>query len=275
MFRTCERTMPHVQPIGSQRAAIVLAVAGALVISQLVGRADAQPQAPAESKGKPEKLSGPAGAYELLTPQNSALVLIDHQPQMLFGVASHDRQTVINNVTGLAKAAKVYKVPTVLTTVASKTFSGPLVPEVQAVFPEIKPIDRTSMNSWDDANFRKAVQATGRKKIVMAALWTEVCLSMPTVEMLREGFEVYIVTDASGGTSKEAHDMAVLRMVQAGAVPVTWQQVMLEWQRDWARTETYDAVTAVIKQHSGAYGIGVLYAKSMLGEHATESGGGK
>jgi nicotinamidase-related amidase len=206
----------------------------------------------------------PAGAFELLTPQNSALVLIDHQPQMGFGVASHDRSTILNNVVGLAKAARSFKVPTILTTVAAKSFSGALWPEIQAVFPEQQPIDRTSMNSWDDANFRKAVQATGKKKIVMAALWTEVCLTMPTVEMIREGYQVYIVTDASGGTSKEAHDMAVARMIQAGAVPMTWLQTMLEWQRDWARTETYDNTTGIAKQHAGAYGMGIRYAKDMF-----------
>jgi nicotinamidase-related amidase len=121
------------------------------------------------------------------------------------------------------------------------------------------------MNSWDDPKFRAAVKATGRKKIVIAALWTEVCLSMPTIEMLREGFEIYIVTDASGGTTLEAHNMAVQRMVQAGAVPMTWMQTMLEWQRDWARTQTYDAVTGIAKEHGGAYGMGIRYAKDMFG----------
>jgi nicotinamidase-related amidase len=189
---------------------------------------------------------------DLLTPANSALVLIDHQPQMGFGVQSHDRHTVLNNVVGLAKGTRAFKIPTVLTTVAAESFSGHLWPEIQAVFPEQKPIDRTSMNSWDDAKFRAAVKATGRKKIVIAALWTEVCLSMPTIDMLREGFEIYIVTDASGGTTLEAHNMAVQRMVQAGAVPMIWMQTMLEWQRDWARTETYDAITGIAKEHGGA-----------------------
>jgi nicotinamidase-related amidase len=202
---------------------------------------------------------------DLLTPANSALVLIDHQPQMGFGVQSHDRHTILNNVVGLAKAAKAFNIPTVLTTVASESFSGHLWPEIQSVFPEQKPIDRTSMNSWDDPKFRAAVKATGRKKIVIAALWTEVCLSMPTIEMLREGFEIYIVTDASGGTTLEAHNMAVQRMVQAGAVPMTWMQTMLEWQRDWARTQTYDAVTGIAKEHGGAYGMGIRYAKDMFG----------
>lgn len=210
--------------------------------------------------------------HGLLTPQNSALVLIDHQPQMSFAVQSIDRQTLVNNVTGLAKAARVFAVPTVLTTVAARTFSGELFPEVQAVFPALKPIDRTSMNSWDDAAFQKAVKATARKKLVVAALWTEVCLVMPVIDMLQAGYEVYIVTDASGGVSVEAHERAVQRMVQAGAVPMTWLQVMLEWQRDWARQETYDPVLEVVTAHGGAYGVGVRYAKSILGAHANEGG---
>ncbi|GAB4215469.1 MAG: hydrolase [Roseiflexaceae bacterium] len=208
----------------------------------------------------------------LLTPQNSALILIDHQPQMAFGVQSIDRQTLINNVTGLAKAAKIFQVPTVLTTVAAKTFSGDIFPELQAVFPGSEPIDRTSMNSWDDPNFLAAVRQTGRRKLIIAALWTEVCLAMPAIDALREGYEVYIVTDASGGTSKEAHDMAVQRLIQAGAVPVTWLQVLLEFQRDWARQETYDATLSVALEHGGAYGIGIRYAKSILGAHASEAG---
>ena len=210
--------------------------------------------------------------HGLLTPQTSALVLIDHQPQMSFAVQSIDRQTLVNNVTGLAKAARVFAVPTVLTTVAAKTFSGELFPEVQAVFPACKPIDRTSMNSWDDPAFRKAVQATGRKKLVVAALWTEVCLVMPVIDMLQAGYEVYVVTDASGGVSVEAHERAVQRLIQAGAVPVTWLQVMLEWQRDWARQETYAPVLEVVTAHGGAYGVGVRYAKSILGAHANEGG---
>ena len=180
----------------------------------------------------------PAGALTLLTPDNSTLLLIDHQPQMIFGVYSHDRQSVRNNVEALAKAAKAFDVPTILTTVAAESFSGPLIPEVKNVFPDQPVYDRTSMNTWDDKRVVKAIADAGKKKLLIAALWTEVCLTMPALEALREGYEVYIVTDASGGTSVEAHNMAVDRMVQAGAIPVTWQQVMLEWQRDWARQET-------------------------------------
>ena len=214
-----------------------------------------------------------ASLTELLTPQNSTLLLIDYQPQMFFGVQSHDRQTIRNNVAGLSRAAQVFEVPTILTTVASDSFSGPQIKEISDVFPNQPRYDRTSMNAWDDARVVKAVKDTGRPKLIVGALWTEVCLTMPVLEALGEGFEVYIVTDASGGTSVEAHDMAVQRMVQAGAVPVTWQQVMLEWQRDWANQSTYDAVLDIARDHSGAYGIGIDYAFSMFG--ASEGKAGK
>lgn len=209
---------------------------------------------------------------KLLTSQNSALILIDHQPQMAFATHSIDTLALINNVTGLAKAAKVFKVPTILTTVASKSFSGPLFPAVQAVFPEQKPIDRTTMNSWEDKNFLDAVKKTGRKKLVIAALWTEVCLMGPALGAIDDGYEVYIVTDASGGVSPEAHEMAIRRMIQAGAVPVTWLQVLLEYQRDWARQETYIPVNNIAKEHAGAYGLGIDYAKTMFGASEGSSG---
>lgn len=208
----------------------------------------------------------------LLSPRNSVLLLIDHQPQMAFATHSIDIVSLRNNVTGLAKAAKVFKVPTVLTTVAEKSFSGPIFPEIQQVFPGQKPIDRTTMNSWEDKRVVEAVNKTGMKKLIIAALWTEVCGVGPVLSALEDGYEVYFVTDASGGVSADAHNMAVQRMIQAGAVPVTWLQVMLEWQRDWARGETYEAVTGIAKEHGGGYGLGIIYAKEMLGEHAGEGG---
>jgi nicotinamidase-related amidase len=201
---------------------------------------------------------------ELLTPQNSAVIFIDHQPQMAFGVTSIDRQLLKNNVVALAKTARTFSVPTVLTAVETQSFSGYVWPELLAVFPNQKPIERSSMNSWEDAKFVEAVKKTGRKKLVIAALWTEVCLLFPALQALAEGYEVYAVVDASGGTSQVAHDTAVQRMVQAGVIPVTWQQVMLEYQRDWARKETYDAVINIVKEHSGAYGMGVEYAYTMV-----------
>lgn len=206
-------------------------------------------------------------SVELLDPNNCLLALIDHQPQMFFGVESTHRETIINNVVGLAKAAKIFNVPTILTTVAANTFSGPLIPTLQAVFPDQKPIDRTSMNSWEDENFVAAVEKTHRKKLVIAALWTEVCLAFPAICAIQAGYEVYAVVDASGGTTKEAHDTAMQRMVQFGVVPVTWIQVLCEFQRDWARQETYDAVMRLAKEHAGAYGVGIFYAQSMFGKH--------
>ena len=202
--------------------------------------------------------------FQLLDKDNSALIFIDHQPQMSFGVANIDRQQLKNNVVGLAKAGKIFNVPTLFTSVETESFSGYIWPELLAVHPEITPIERTSMNSWEDAAFVKAVEATGRKKLVISALWTEVCLTFPALMALEAGYEVYVVTDTSGGTSVDAHERSIDRMVQAGAIPVTWQQVLLEYQRDWARKETYDAVMELVREHSGAYGMGVDYAYTMV-----------
>lgn len=214
---------------------------------------------------------GKGGASpRLLTPQNSMLLLIDHQPQMAFAAHSIDVQLLINNVTGLAKSANIFKVPVVLTTVAAKSFSGPLFANVQEVYPNQNPIDRTTMNCWEDPKVVEAVRLTDRKKLIIAALWTEVCLATCALSALDDGYEVYIVTDASAGVTVEAHEMAIQRMVQAGAVPTTWLQVLLEWQRDWSRQETYNAVMSVAKEHAGGYGLGINYAKAMLGEHASE-----
>lgn len=201
---------------------------------------------------------------ELLTPKNSAVIFIDHQPQMTFGVANIDRQTLINNVLLLAKAASIFKVPTILTTVETKSFSGNMWPQLLDIFPGQEPIERSSMNSWESEAFVKAVAATGRKKLIMAALWTEVCLVFPALEAMGAGYEVYAVEDALGGTSLAAHNAAMRRIEQAGAVPVTALQVLLEYQRDWARKETYDDVLAVVKEHAGAYGQGVEYAYTMV-----------
>jgi nicotinamidase-related amidase len=201
---------------------------------------------------------------ELLDPQNCAVIFIDHQPQMAFGVASMDRHLLFNNTIALAKAARAFKVPTILTTVESASFSGHMWPRLLDVFPAQAPIERSSMNSWEDQSFVAAVEKTGRRKLVIAALWTEVCLTFPALQAMAAGYEVYAVVDASGGTSAEAHGMAMERLIQAGVVPVTWQQVLLEFQRDWARKETYDAVLEIVKEHSGAYGMGVEYAYTMV-----------
>ena len=200
----------------------------------------------------------------LLTPDNCLVALIDLQPQMLFGVANFDRQTVINNNLILSKAARVFGIPAVLSTVETHAFSGFMWPQIQAVFPGQEPIERSSMNSWDDANFVAAVEATGRKKIVLAGLWTETCVALPTIQAISDGYEVYVVEDCCGDVSQLAHDNAMKRVVQAGAKPVTALSVMLEWQRDWALRETYDAVMDIARNHCGAYGVGVEYAYTML-----------
>lgn len=202
---------------------------------------------------------------EVLTPQNSQLIIIDHQPQMAFGVQSMDRQLMKNNVVGLAKAAKIFEIPTIITTVESESFSGYTYPELLDVFPNQKTLERTSMNSWDDQKVRDALKANGRRKVVVAGLWTEVCNTTFALSAMLEGdYEIYMVADASGGTTKEAHDYAMQRMIQVGVVPVTWQQVALEWQRDWARRGTYDAVIGLAQEHSGAYGMGIDYAYTMV-----------
>jgi nicotinamidase-related amidase len=202
---------------------------------------------------------------EVLTPQNSQLIIIDHQPQMAFGVQSIDRQTLKNNVVGLAKAAKAFGIPTTITTVESDSFSGKTYPEILDVFPDHVILERSSMNSWDDQKVRDALAANGRKKIIVAGLWTEVCNTTFALSAMLEGdYEIYMVADASGGTSKDAHDFAMQRMVQAGVVPMTWQQVLLEWQRDWAHRDTYEAVMKIVTEHSGAYGMGVDYAYTMV-----------
>ncbi|WP_406099283.1 hydrolase [Streptomyces sp. NBC_01013] len=205
---------------------------------------------------------------DLLTPANCAVLFVDHQPQMFFGTGSGDRTAIINSTLGLAKSARVFDVPVVLSTVAAESFSGPIMPQLADVFPGQNIIDRSTMNAWEDVDFVEAVKATGRKKLVIAGLWTEVCVVLPALSAISQGYEVYVVTDASGGVSPQAHEHAIQRMVQGGAVPVTWVQVLLELQRDWARTETYVPVTEVVKEHGGAYGLGLVYAQAVIGAHA-------
>ena len=208
---------------------------------------------------------------EMLTPENSAIALIDYQPAMYQGVQSHDRLVVFNNAQVLAKAARLFKIPTVLSTVAEKSFSGPFMSEVTGIFPTHEVIDRTSLNSWLDPAFRKAVAATHRKKFVLAGLWTEGCVMFPTLDMLKEGYEIYIPADACGDLSTEAHNRSMDRAVQAGAVPITTFQYLFELQQDWARTETYEGVMEILRAHS-PYGIQVRFSKWALGEHASEAG---
>ena len=200
----------------------------------------------------------------LLTPDNCAVVFIDHQPQMTFGVANIDRQLLVNNVVMLAKGAKEYGVPVILTAVETESFSGYIWPDLMDVFPNQQPIERSSMNSWDDEKFRAAIQATGKRNIIIAGLWTEVCVAWPTLNLLAEGYNVYVVEDACGATSAVAHDAAMRRIVQAGAVPMTSVATVLEFQRDWADKEHYDAVLNIFRQHGGAYGDGIDYAYTMV-----------
>jgi len=200
----------------------------------------------------------------LLTPDNCVVALIDHQPQMLFGVSNVDRQGIINNVVAFAKATRVFDLPVVLSTVETKGFSGIIWPQLQAIFPGRTTIERSSMNSWDDKNFVAASEKTGRKKIVLAGLWTETCVALPTVQAIHDGYEIYVVEDCCGDVSQLAHDNAMKRVIQAGAKPVTSLSTMLEWQRDWAHKGTYDAVMDIVKTHYGAYGVGVEYAYTMV-----------
>jgi nicotinamidase-related amidase len=204
-----------------------------------------------------------AGLDALLTPDNCVLILIDHQPFQFAGLRSHDTQTIINNVVGLAKSAKAFDVPTLLTTVVEER-GGYLIKPLQDIFPEQKPLDRTFINTWEDPRVVNWVKETGREKIVMAALWTEICLAMPVIHALGEGYEVYIVTDASGGVSVEAHEMAIQRMVQAGAVPITWTVLASELQRDWARTATVPALTQMLVEHMGVVGTSFTWEQQLL-----------
>jgi nicotinamidase-related amidase len=201
----------------------------------------------------------------LLTADNCALVFIDHQPQMTFGVASGiDRQQLVNNVLLLAKGAKEFGVPTILTTVETESFSGPMWPELLDVFPGQTPVERTGMNSWDTPAFREAIKATGKKNIIMSGLWTEVCIAWPTLNMIAEGYNIFVVEDACGGTSVAAHDAALSRMVQAGAVRMTTIGTVLEFQRDWANRDHYNALMQLFRDHGGAYGTGIEYCYTMV-----------
>lgn len=206
----------------------------------------------------------------LLTPTDHTLILIDHQPQMAFATKSIDAATLRNNVALVAKSAAGFKVSTILTTVAEKSFSGPIFDEITAAFPTAPAIDRTSMNAWEDTRIAEQVNAIGKPRLVIAGLWTSVCIVQPVLSALEQGFEVYVITDACGDISEEAHERSVQRMLQAGAQPVTSLQYLLELQRDWARVETYDMTTGIARANGGAYGIGINYAKTMF--NASEGG---
>jgi nicotinamidase-related amidase len=203
---------------------------------------------------------------ELLSPTNHALVMIDFQGQMAFATTSIDITSLRTNAALLSGGSKIFKIPTVITAVNTKTFSGPYFSEIQEVYPQttIPYIERTTMNSWEDVNAYKAIVGKNKKKIVLAGLWTSVCIVGPALSAIAEGYEVYVISDACGDVSKEAHEMAMQRMIKAGVHPMTSIQYVLELQRDWSRSETYGAVTELIKKYGGAYGVGIQYAHDML-----------
>lgn len=208
------------------------------------------------------------GLDALLRPEDSVLVLIDHQPYQFANLHSHEPTMIVNNVIALAKTAKVFDVPTILTTVLEER-GGYLIKGLQDVFPDQRPIDRTFINTWEDQRVVDAVKATGGKQLVLAALYTEICLAMPALQALADGYDVFVVTDASGGVTAEAHDMAVRRMIAAGAVPMTWMAVLGEWQRDWARAETAAGVAGVVAEHGGGSGVAFAWELQLLASHAS------
>ncbi|PLR23878.1 hydrolase [Caulobacter zeae] len=209
----------------------------------------------------------PTPGPQLLTPTDHTLIMIDFQSQMAFATHSIDAITLRNNAGLVASAAAGFGVSTILTTVAEKSFSGPMFAEVTAPFPGKTLLDRTSMNTWEDAPVVEEINKIGKDRIVLAGLWTSVCIVGPALSALAQGYEVYVITDACGDVSAEAHERAVERMIQAGARPITALQYLLEMQRDWARTETYDMTTGIAKVHGGGYGLGIIYAKSMFNAH--------
>lgn len=204
-------------------------------------------------------------ARTLVTPGDHVLILIDHQSQMAFPLRSIDVGALRNNVALLAKSAVGFSVSTIVTTVAAKSFSGPLFPEISAEFPDADAIDRTTMNAWEDANVIARINAIGKSRLVIAGLWTSVCIVGPVLSAIEQGFEVYVIADACGDVSDEAHERAMQRMIQAGARPLTSLQYLLELQRDWARGETYALTTGIAREKAGGYGIGIQYAKAMFG----------
>ena len=204
-----------------------------------------------------------ADIREPLTPENSAVLLVDLQPQYAFSVHSIEADKLINNATGLSKAARVFGVPTIFTTINAKSFAGSMFTQVANARPDVTPIDRTSINALADERVQSAVARTQRKKILVGGLWTDSCVTLPVLSLLKQGHEVYVLTDIAGDVDEASHQMAIQRMVQAGAVPVTWLAVMLEWQGDWSKSATAGQVGEIALQHGGAWGLGIAYAREM------------
>src|SRR5688500_2228489 len=238
-----------------------MAVASQKYFSNIISRSILRP--PHYSKEE-AMTSRKNGLNALLRPENSILVLIDHQPFQFTNLNSHDPTMIINNTVGLARAAKVFDVPTILTTVIEER-GGYILKQLQDVFPEQKPINRTWVNTWQDPNVTDLVKKSGRKQLIIAGLWTEVCVAMPAIQAAGEGYDVFVVTDACGGASEESHEMAVKRMVQAGITPITWIAVMSEWQRDWAREKTAAGIIPVLVDHGGASGVAYAWEVQLMG----------
>jgi nicotinamidase-related amidase len=258
--------------MSNQRRQFLGMAAGAIAVPATAGMAVAQGDpsrarqapTPAQANAPERRPANLTGLSALLSAEECVVVLIDHQPFQFANLHSHEPTMIVNNVIGLAKTAKAFKVPVILTTVLEAR-GGKLIKGLQDVFPDQKPVDRTYINTWQDKRVVDLVKGTGRKKLILAALWTEICLAMPAIQALGEGYDVYVVTDASGGVSVEAHDMAVRRMVQAGAVPITWLAVSAEWQRDWARESTLADAAKILSEHGGASGIAFAWEMQLLG----------
>jgi len=201
---------------------------------------------------------------KLLTPADCALLLIDQQAGLAFGVESMARQTLLNNTIALARTAHTFGIPIVVSTSATKVYSGPLMPAIQTVLPDIASIDRRSMNLWEDDAARQAVIQTGRRRLLVSGLLTEACVSFPVLSALAEGYEVFVVGDACGGLTPASHELALRRLEAAGAQMTSWIQVLLEFQRDWTRHETYAGARSIVEAHGGGYGIGLAYARDMI-----------
>jgi nicotinamidase-related amidase len=215
------------------------------------------------SRQEKESIDMPANP-SLLLPGDCALILIDQQAGLAFGVGSEDRQVLLNNTVALARAARVFGVPIVASTSATKVYSGPMMPAIQAAIPDVIPIDRRNMNIWEDDHVRAAVVATGRKRLLFSGLLTEACVSFGALSAQANGFEVFVVGDACGGITPTSHDLALRRMEASGVVMTSWIQVLLEFQRDWTRKETYDGARAIAEANGGGYGIGLAYSRDMI-----------
>jgi nicotinamidase-related amidase len=201
---------------------------------------------------------------DLLAPAECAVVFVDQQAGLAFGVQSMDRQALLNNSIALARTAAIFGVPVVASTSASKVYSGPMMPGLQAVLPNVTPIERRSMNLWEDDAGRQAITDTGRRRLIVSGLLTEACVTFLALSALADGFEVFVVGDACGGMSETSHDLALRRMASKGAQLTSWAQVLLELQRDWTRHETYDGARAIVESNGGGYGIGLAYSRSMI-----------